>query len=462
MTLVTAASDLRVQPAPPRGRAPALLAWFCWAALAAGITAIILTNILHGHDYASVASVYRAAARNWLHGRDLYVLRTATGKVWIHDFLYFPQAAILLIPFAILPDTASEIVWRCFSIGVLAWAMWRLAGMVRPTVSGRFTRGGYFLLLTLLTAPVAAGSANCGQMNLMMAATMVLGAVEVARHRWWWATLWLALGVALKPQVLVLLLLLAALYRPMRWRAALGLAAVLLLPFLTQRPQFAYHQYLLCLAKLRIASNPVEHAATNYNDLFGLLSTFGLTVSSPVQTLLRLLAAGGTLGLCYLVRRRWDRVHAAAAILALAASYIMLFNPRTEGGTYVVAAAALSAFAAWAFLVDRAVVAAWVLTALSAGWVAAYNVSHGLWLASRWARTQVLGDPPPVKPFESRYWLSPLLAIIFLAYLVYLVLSNHYSQARTAPASPADPDAPRPDAPAANARVIRDLGSFTV
>ena len=167
------------------------------------------------------------------------------------------------------------------------------------------------------------------------------------------------------------------------------------------------------------------------------------------------------LALCYLVRRRWDRVHAAATILALAASYIMLFNPRTEGGTYVVAAAALSAFAAWAFLVDHAVVAAWVLTALSAGWVAAYNVSHGLWLASRWAREQVLGAPPPVKPFEFRYWLSPLLALIFLAYLVYLVLSDHYGQARMTPASPDDADAPHPD-PAGSDQSTPDLGSFTV
>jgi len=87
-------------------------------------------------------------------------------------------------------------------------------------------------------------------------------------------------------------------------------------------------------------------------------------------------------------------------------------------------------------------------------------VAHGLMLASRWARERVLGAPPPIKPFEFRYWFSPLLALIFLAYLIYLVLSDRYGQVRTQPALSVDRDAPNRPVPSYEAgSVKRDVSA---
>jgi peptidoglycan/xylan/chitin deacetylase (PgdA/CDA1 family) len=404
-----------------RGRVSLILAWGVWIGLGVAVGWIALHSARHGQSHATVANTYRLAARNWVHGRDLYDLSTIEG------FLYFPQSAILTVPFALLPDTAAEVAWRLCGIAVLAWAMWRFAGLITPTVAGRFTRAGYFLLLTLLTAPTAAGSANSGQMNIMMAATMVLGMLEVARGRWGWATLWLVVGVALKPQVLILVLLVAVLYRPMRWRAVLGMLVLAVLPLLAQRPQFAWHQYVLCFQKMGVSGNPVDKGGgRHFCDLVGLLWSVGLEVPFRVQTALRVVAALATLGLCARVVRRWDTVHAAAGVLALAAGYLMLFNPRTEGGSYVVAAVPLSAFAAWAFLVDGAAVAGWTLTALSVGWVASYDISRGLWLAVRRAHGIFGGVPPAERAFDYRYWLAPALAVVFVVYVTHLVWSDRW------------------------------------
>ena len=151
-------------PRTSTGRAAALSAWLVWWGLAVVISVYAVRK---GPAHSSVLGAYRQAAENWPRGLDLYDLRG------IHGFLYLPQAAVLMVPLTLLSDTASEVVWRCLNILVMALAMGRLAPVVTPAGPGRFSRAGYFLLLTVLTALAAVGNANHGQMNLMMAAMMV-------------------------------------------------------------------------------------------------------------------------------------------------------------------------------------------------------------------------------------------------------------------------------------------------
>ena len=79
--------------------------------------------------------------------------------------------------------------------------------------------------MTVLTIPTAVDSAQVGQANLLFAALMLHAAADVARRHWWGAALVLSMLIVEKPFGLVMILLVAALDGPMRWRLAAGLAA---------------------------------------------------------------------------------------------------------------------------------------------------------------------------------------------------------------------------------------------
>src|ERR1700722_2208492 len=209
------------------------LAWICWRVLLVTISLLVVFGADH-----TVVGAYRDAARQWFAGRDVY---NATG----HGFLYLPSAAILFAPFAALPLSASEILWRVLTIGSFAIATRRLATWI-----GRGAGRDFFALLTLAALPPALSCARNGQSTLIMMATMMLAAVDLAPSsleppRRWRATLWLSLSLAFKPLSIVMILLVGALDRRMAWRLVVGVGLVLLLPFLTQNPHYVARQYAM-------------------------------------------------------------------------------------------------------------------------------------------------------------------------------------------------------------------------
>lgn len=60
----------------------------------------------------SVYPSYQNGSLNWLAGNTLH---SGDG---VGGFVYLPQAAVLFIPFALLPRTLAEILWRFFMIGI--------------------------------------------------------------------------------------------------------------------------------------------------------------------------------------------------------------------------------------------------------------------------------------------------------------------------------------------------------
>jgi hypothetical protein len=295
-------------------------AWASWIALIVIIDVLILV----GSDH-SVVPAYRDAALQWFAGKDIY---NATG----HGFLYFPSAAILFAPCALLPAAAGEIVWRLLTIGSFAVGIRRLS-----TVAGRGLPFDLFPLITLASLPPALSCARNGQSTLIMTALMILAAVDLAHigpegPRRWRATLWLSLSLAFKPLSLAMLLVVAALDWRMAWRLVLGVACVLLFPFLTQSPHYVAAQYAMSLQMFRASS------LCGMNELwaqpFSVLSLMGITVPETAQTAIRVAAGLGTLALCWLAQRSQRQVRAVEYLLAFTTIYILLCNPRTENNTY--------------------------------------------------------------------------------------------------------------------------------
>jgi alpha-1,2-mannosyltransferase len=370
---------------------PARLAWILWLAFSVGVTALVVLE----RERRSVTPVYREATQAWLAHRPLY------GE-GIHGFLYLPSAALLYVPFTWPPGLWGGVVWRAVGLVVLATGAWRLAAL------GGGGRERRFLVLTVLTLPILASSARNGQMNVPMAGLMAHAAVDLAAAAWWRAAAGLSLALALKPTVLPFALLAVALHLPVSWRFGVLTAVVLALPFAAAEAAYVGAQYAGFVEKLRIAGAPPPG---RWQDVTGIPRALGYEPPAGLMTALRVGAAAATLALAWLARRRFSPDLGAVFLLALGAGYILLWNPRTEGVTYLILAPALGVLADRALAADRRSAAGWLCVAV-AGVLA---VSHLL------------------TPGKYNPWMRPAVTLVFLAYVVGLVLRSR-SPDSTAPA----------------------------
>jgi hypothetical protein len=359
-------------------------AWFGWTALFLVIAAMIIA----GNTRVAIPAYWKAAV-NWVNGLDLY---DGSG---VGGFVYLPQAAILFIPFALLPRVLCEVLWRVVNIGTFA------AGLRSFSLhAGERSENDLFPLMTLVTIPFAWDCARNGQATLAMTGLMLLAVGDVYRSRWWRATLWLSLGLALKPLIIVLVLLIMAIERSMTWRVLLGMVAVALTPFLLQHPDYVLHQYTACLHNTTTAAH-VGVIATGWSTPFTALRIAGVEVPELVQTLCRFFAACTTLILCIIARRRFHADRYTVYLFSLAATYIILFSPRTETVTYALLGPAIAAFLSQAFLIEKRIAAGILLTGIALATICSGFLQSLL------------------VPHAEAIWLPPLMASCFTLYLLF-------------------------------------------
>ena len=358
--------------------------WWLWASF---LVVVSIGVVMNPFWRLTVTPTYREAVANWWARRDLYT-------PGLHGFLYFPQGAILFTPFTWPPFLLGEELWRWTGVALLAWGVWRLCRLASPAGTP-----AVFGLVTALTIPTAVDSAQVGQANLLFAALMLHAAVDLARQNWWAATLSLSILVAEKPFGLVMVLLVTALRGPMRWRMAAGLATVGAAPFLFGPGGYVLHQYYASLVKLTVSGWP--DPGGRWADLTSLLWAAGGNPSPEVMTGVRAAAALGALTLAWWAGRRWEEPRKSIMVLAVAATYLMLFNPRTQENSYVILGPEVALVAAWTIVVERRRVAAAFLVAMCVG----------------------LGFHRALSAHPN-YWLQPLTALIFAGYLVHVARAD--------------------------------------
>ena len=299
--------------APPASLPLALLLW--------GITfCVVSALLLAGRAPTLSYRVYEAAGRHWLARQPLYEPHTLEG------FQYFPQSAMAFAVFASLGTPAGGLVWRVAEWAAFASGLWRACGLLAPE-----RREACFWWASVLAVGPAIGALTNGQANLALAAFTLHAVVELAEQRWWRAASVLAFGVALKPLLLVLLLLAWALHRALRRPLLVALAALFSVPWLSAEPGYVAAQYASCVRKMLLS----EAAGAGYENLRGLLARLGGSLPTwPVW-----LAALVTLALCWYVQRRLREPHASLVMAAFAVSYLILFNPRTQSTSYAMTGA---------------------------------------------------------------------------------------------------------------------------
>jgi hypothetical protein len=370
------------------------IAWIGWAILAVATAVIIASG-----SGRTVVPAYREGAVYWMAGKTIFAHPGVGG------FVYLPQAAVLFIPFALLPIVAGEVFWRFINIGVFALGIFQFARLARVW-SGK----ELFPLMTLVTLPLAWDCARNGQATLALTGLMLLAVVAAADQRWWRVVLWLSLGISVKPLMIVLALLLMAIDRPLSWRLAVGMLVTALVPFVTQHPAYVLDQYAAFWSSLTKAVH-VGAVDKGWTTPFNALQLLGITVPEKVQTLLRVTAAFGTLALCYLSRRRHDAVRSAAVVFSLAVVYLMLFSPRTENNTYAMLGPAIAVFLAGAFLVERRFREGILLSCIALAIMGGRTIERML------------------TPHAGTSWLSPLMAVCFAAYLLVAFFADRQERA---------------------------------
>ena len=332
---------------------------------------------------------YFDAANLWVHGKNLY---DGSG----HGFIYLPQAAVLFLPFAYLAQFSfalAEVAWRLVSLSLLAFAVWRLVNLVEQKFIART-----FFIATVVTLPLVFSSARNGQFNTILEVMMLFAVYAIAKERWSQAVFYLALGVALKPTMIVLLLLLWVLYRPLWWRLPLGLLAVFIFPFFTQAPHYISTQYLSSISMLQtVATIGSQH--TDWAQFFGLLAQLKLILPQIFQDAIRAIVAVFVLYCGMLTKQRFNKDAAAIFLYTLAVSYLMLFNPRTEGNDYGMLAPALGVFISL-LLVGNYKKQMWLLIFIVGGLIASgyltFIMSNG----------------------DREYWSAPFFTLIFMVIVI--------------------------------------------
>ena len=205
---------------------------------------------------------------------------------------------------------------------------------------------------------------------------------------------------------------------------ALGFVAVLCVPFVTQRPAFVLDQYMKCAQMFRASSHcgMIELWAQP----FSVLGLLGINVSESTQTAIRLIAAGGAIGLCLAARSRTRSTRAAEYLLAISVLYILLFNPRTENNTYAMLGP----------VIGLSLVAALVLKQPSRAAV--------LFLSTL-VTLMAVGDALVrlFVPEGEHIWMTPCLAVLFSAYLIHRLF---FREGRRTTLPPAETEAPGSEA----------------
>jgi alpha-1,2-mannosyltransferase len=355
--------------------------------LVTGLAAVLWPGLLFGTSIIlwrdpgrGIFDVYRDATTRWWAAEPLY-------RPGMRAFVYLTSSPLILTPFAALGQPLDDLAWRVFSVALFLWGMFRLVRLVRPSDAGVA-----LATILLLMLPTAGVDVQRGQAAVAMAGWVFLGAADAAEQRWGKAALWLCLALALKPLALVPLLLFAAAFPPLRLPLAGGVAVVLAAPFVHPDPHYVATQEV---AMVRTLAHASDLGVTRFNDIAMMFDRFGVVLPASVWLAVRAAAGAGALALTIVVARRVPARTGALIVLAIAMTYLMLFNPRTELGNYMGLAAVIGVF------MVRGGTHWQVLAGFGAMILAMGTQAYGEWI---------------YRPTD--VWLKPLLALVFAVWLI--------------------------------------------
>lgn len=359
---------------------------------------LIFAKVLFEPGSHSVVDSYLLGAERWNQKVALY---SGPG-----GFIYTPLFALLFTPFSHLSESLTDFIWRMFIMGLYLYALCQLVVLFRGKIDEQLPK--WLGLMSIIAVPIAFSGFRNGQVNVILTSVMVLAICQIAEKRWSQAAILLALVMSLKPTFIVFFLLASTLFRPFWWRVPLFTLVFLSLPLLaagwSHDWNYGWQQYLNFIEMARSA---MDHGldSPNFACLFNLPpQLWGGFVPHDLQTIIKVILAGGTWLLCWYALKQLDKKSALVYLLTLASCYHLLFNPRSVNTDYIILGTVLTVWFASAIYLWHSKALAWAIGLLSLGVLQAFDIS----------RLLVPG---------STSWVNPLMGLLF-AVLVIVQLSH--------------------------------------
>ena len=323
-------------------RSSAVAEWFGenpWVGWAAWIVFCISILVQTGPKrFGSTFSVYLDYAGRLWNRQPLYDATTLDG------FNYWPSSLLIYIPVLRLDPVVAGWIMITFAMGVFTFACVKLLDVLLPEERPLSAVSAAGILL-LINIPAAWFNFKYIQAQILMTSGMMLGAAAMIRGRWLLASLWIFLAAVMKPLAIVMLLLCGAVQPRMRLALIGALIAGFLLPFAVVEWSYMAEQYRAWVAKLSFMAHVMPRDWPYQADFQTMLDSVGIVVPPGVATVVRFVAAFGTLALAWRISKIRGRTIFPLAVLLLSGCYITLFGPRNEYLSFFVLTPGLTALA---------------------------------------------------------------------------------------------------------------------
>ncbi|MDP0589979.1 MAG: hypothetical protein QS748_12665 [Candidatus Endonucleobacter bathymodioli] len=277
----------------------------------------------------SVVFNYQMGADRWVAFENLYA-----GP---EGYLYLPQFAMI---FSILPDSlvATEIIWNLFQLVVVVSGLYGFSRMM----SG-LEEKSFFPLLSVVVLIISWTTIRNGQATMLQLGVMLWTSVSLYEKKWNLAAFLLVAGLISKPVFIIFFALVVFFYSSLYWRIALWVGGACLFPVLFKGYEYAINQHVdfVSMVYESLIYGESGHK-TNWAHFFAIFpQLLGVSVSSGIQVVTRLIVGLLVLWGVAFARKRYASEVACYYLYALAACYLMLFNPRTETNSFALIAPAI-------------------------------------------------------------------------------------------------------------------------
>ncbi len=283
----------------------------------------VIKSVLLGHSH--IHNNYFVYKYNFLHVLNQQNLYAPYPDNYFDLNHYGPIFALIIAPFALLPDEVGVVLWVIFNAWVLLLAIRSLP-----------VKQEQYLLILLLCAHELMTSAANVQSNPLVAALIILSYVFIKNEKDFWAALMIALGTFIKLYGIVGLAFFLFSNNKLKLMASLVFWSVVLfaLPMIISSPKFIVQTYKDWYNDL-VYKNGVNVLSTrNDVSVMGVIRKTGL---ANISNTLVLLPAMLLFALSYIRFRYFKTVHFQLLIVASTLIFPVIFSTGSESPTYIIA-----------------------------------------------------------------------------------------------------------------------------
>jgi len=298
----------------------------------------VVKSVIVGHIHNNYF-VYKYQFINVIHQHTIFGYQPQYFQDLNH---YGPVFALLMAPFALLPDGLGVILWVMFN----AWALYQAIKLL-PLKENQ-----YVVILLICAHELMTSSSNV-EINPLTAALIIFTFVFIKKEKDFWATLMIVLGTFIKLYGIVgLAFFFLSKNKPKFILSFVFWSAVLfVLPMLISSPSYVVRMYHDWYGDL-VVKNKVNMSQTSLQDI-SVMGLFRTIFNKPLLSTSVVLVPGLLLFAIWYTRLKcFDILKYQLLLLASTLIFVVIFSSSSESPTYVIAIAGVGI---WFMNLDRPV-----------------------------------------------------------------------------------------------------------